>query len=290
MPVVSLSGVRRAFLTGITVVMFAVFAGATYQGVATALERRRNPHPGRLIDVGGHQLHLNCVGEGHPTLVLQAGSVVMSAAWGWVQQGLAGLTRVCSYDRAGLGWSEAGDDRYDASRAVDQLRVLLERSGERSPYVMAGHELGASLAAAYASRYRPDVAALVLIDRPAEGERLDRSNDAPDSAGWPWLARTGVLRASHLLSERAQGLPEESAAALRAFLNRPDHLTRAVDELSHWDETVRLGASPLDPGLRVVQVQVGRSTAAAPLNDAGEAKKVAAAIANVVNAVRRGQS
>jgi pimeloyl-ACP methyl ester carboxylesterase len=284
----SLTGVRRTLLASVAVLMFAALAGATYQGVATAFERRRNPHPGRMIDVGGHQLHLYCVGEGQPTVVLQAPAVVMSAAWGWVQQDLMPVTRACSYDRAGLGWSEAGDSRYDPTRAVDELRMLLERSAEKSPYVMVGQELGAALAVAYASRYRGDVAALVLIDRPGDGDRLEPSIDPRWAESWPWLARTGLLRASRLLSRRAEGLPESSAAALGSFLHRPDHLTRAADELSDWDEAVRLGSSPLDPRLRVEQLQTTRSTGAATLNDAAEAKKAAAAIANVVNSVRRG--
>lgn len=285
---VSLAGVRRTLFVVIAVLMFAVCAGATYQGVATALERRKTPHPGRLLDVGGHQLHLYCVGEGRPAVILQAPAIVMSAAWGWVQQDLTPVTRVCSYDRSGLGWSEAGDSRYDPSRAVDELRVLLERSGEQRPFVMVGHEMGAALAVGYASRYRTDVAALILIDRPAQDDPFGPAGDMRLANSWPWLARTGVLRASRLLSRRVEGLPDRSAAALSAFLNRPDHLTRAADELSKWDETVQFGASPLDAGLRVEQVQVRSSTEAAALNEAAQARRVAAAIANIVNAIRRG--
>ena len=147
--------------------IFVVLAGTTYQGVATALERRQLPHPGRLIDVGGHQLHLDCSGEGHPIVVLEAPSMGMSAVWGWIRQDLTSRTRVCAYDRSGLGWSEAGDSDYDPSRAIDELHVLLERATEASPYVLVGHEFGAALAAAYATRYRSDLAALVLIDPPA---------------------------------------------------------------------------------------------------------------------------
>ena len=58
---------------------------------------------------------------------------------------------------------------------------------------------------------------------------------------WPWLARVGVLRGTRLLSRRADGLPETSDAAVSAFLNRPDHLTRSARELSRWNDTVRLG-------------------------------------------------
>ena len=107
--------IRRIVLTSTAVVMFLILAGATYQGAATALERRQFPHPGRLVEIGGRQLHIYCAGEGSPTVVLEAPAAGMSAAWGWVQPAVAKSTRVCSYDRAGLGWSEAGDSQYDPS-------------------------------------------------------------------------------------------------------------------------------------------------------------------------------
>src|SRR6185295_9588793 len=111
--VVTFASVRRAAIRVAAVLFFMVLAGATYQGVATAFERRQFRHPGRLVDVGGHQLHIYCSGEGSPTVVLEAGGAGMSAAWGWVQPRIAKATRVCSYDRAGLGWSESGDSSYD---------------------------------------------------------------------------------------------------------------------------------------------------------------------------------
>ena len=135
--------IRRALFAGSAIVLFLVLAGATYQGVATALERRQFPHPGRLIDVGGHQLHLHCDGRGTPTVVLEAPATAMSSAWAWVQADVARTTRVCSYDRAGLGWSEAGDAPFTPQGVPTELNTLLERAGEHGPYVMAGAELGA---------------------------------------------------------------------------------------------------------------------------------------------------
>src|SRR5919107_5614645 len=100
---------RHLLLTAVVVFVLLLLVGATYQGVATALERRKYPHPGRLVDVGGHQLHIYCTGErrrGRPTVVLEAPEGSMSGEWGWVQAALAERRLVCSYDRAGLGWSE----------------------------------------------------------------------------------------------------------------------------------------------------------------------------------------
>ena len=104
--------------------LFATLAGATYQGAATAIERRKFPHPGRMIDIGGLQLHIYCTGNGAPTVVLEAPAAGMSAAWGWVQPAVAQTTRVCSYDRAGLGWSEAGD-QPKVDLAVETARFTI---------------------------------------------------------------------------------------------------------------------------------------------------------------------
>ena len=98
---------RLVVTAACTAAVFIALAGATVQGVLTAIERRRLPYPGRLVDVGGHQLHLDCQGRGAPTVILEAPAVVPSAAWQLVQHEVARRTRVCAYDRAGLGWSEA---------------------------------------------------------------------------------------------------------------------------------------------------------------------------------------
>jgi len=265
-------------------VTFVVLAGVTYQSVATALERRQFPYPGRLIDVGGHQLHIHCVGEGTPTVVLEAPAAGISAGWAWVQNDVARTTRVCSYDRAGLGWSEAGGDGFRAGRVPDQLHTLLERAGERGPFVIAGHELGASFARMYASRYRSDTAALVLVDElespPPNVPRMVKA--------WPWLARVGVLRATRALSRHASGLPESGGGATRAFLNRPDHLTRAVIEISQSGETVTLADTSFDGTLPVSLVVTGQPGQPPVLLDSADrALGVTRAIEQIVKQIRR---
>ena len=220
---------RRTLGAVAAILAFLVFAGATYQGVATALERHRYQRPGGLVDAGGHQLHIHCTGHGSPVVVLEAALGSMSAAWGWIQPEIARTTRVCSYDRAGLGWSEAGDGRFVPSRVPEELRVLLDRANERGPIVLVGHEGGALFARTYAARFAGDTAALVLIDDPTRGRATVTPAFAP---AWPWLARVGLLRLSGTPSELADGLPEADADAMRAFLNRPDHLTRAAMEMS----------------------------------------------------------
>jgi len=282
------SSLRRTLFTGSAILLFVVLAGATYQGVATALERRQFPHPGRMVDVGGHQLHLSCDGRGAPTVLLEAPATAMSSAWAWVQADVAKVTRVCSYDRAGLGWSEAGDVPFTPEAVPTELRMLLQGSGEPGPYVVAGAELGAAYALLYASRYPDDTAALVLVDSPGPFSSNRRSTAATRFLTVsPWLARTGVLRVTRTLTNSAVGLPEPAAGALKAFLNRPDHLTRAAAELSRWDETVAMAdAAPQRQTLPVTQVALEGSDRVALLADRRDAQDVANAISRAVTSLR----
>jgi pimeloyl-ACP methyl ester carboxylesterase len=268
-------------------VTFIVLAGVTYQSVATALERRKFPYPGRLIEVGDHQLHLHCVGEGTPTVVLEAPAAGVSVGWTWVQDEVAKTTRVCSYDRAGLGWSEAGEAGYRAARVPDELHMLLERAGEHAPLVIVGHELGASYARMYASRFREQVAALVLVDDPSGSTESARQRVPRLAGAWPWLARIGVLRATRALSRHASGFSGESGGATRAFLNRPDHLARGALEIRTLHETARDAAAlPLDPALPVTQVAVNDTDPPALLDSADRAREVTRAIEQTVRRVR----
>ena len=268
------------------ILVFIMLVGATYQGVATALERREFRRPGGLVSVGDHQLHLFCVGKGTPAVVLEAPAAGLSAAWSEVQHRLAARTRVCSYDRAGLGWSEAGDRPFDPGRVPEELRTLLEMSGERGPYVIAGHGLGAVFARLYAARPDADATAIVLINPPA-----GNTGNAPTSA-WlmpvsPWLARVGVLRVGRILSSKADALDGSSGAAVRAFLNRPDHLTRAAAEVAKWDDAVTMAAgTSLGAEVSTTTVQVSDGDRIAFLSDPADIERVVGAIDEAVTTSR----
>jgi pimeloyl-ACP methyl ester carboxylesterase len=235
-----------------------------------------------MIDIGGLQLHIYCTGNGSPTVVLEAPAAGMSAAWGWVQPAVAQTTRVCSYDRAGLGWSEAGDQPYDPYAVPDQLHTLLSRAGERSPYVLVGHGLGGVFAKVFAARFPADVRSLILIDPATAGSasaatiRLVRAS--------PWLARAGILRVTRVLSDTVVGLPESSAGPMTSFLNRPDHLSRAASEMTRWNDAVRLAdTTPLSPGLRVTPMSANRMDRVTFLTDSARAAEVTAAITTAVS-------
>jgi pimeloyl-ACP methyl ester carboxylesterase len=100
--------IRRALLWSLVALLVALAVGAIYQAIATEIDQRAAfPGPGEMVDVGERRLHMNCVGQGSPTVVLDAGLGYTSVEWsGWVQPEVAKRTRVCAYDRAGMGWSE----------------------------------------------------------------------------------------------------------------------------------------------------------------------------------------
>ena len=277
---------RRILLTAGAAIVFLLLLGATYQGVATALERRQFPHPGNLVDIGDRQLHLHCTGSGSPVVVLEAPAAGLSAAWGWVQPPVSAVTRVCSYDRAGLGWSEMGNPQFNAAEVPDHLHALLERAGEPGPFVVVGHGLGAAFASLYAARFPSEVAGLVLIDAPAAGDANGIDRRAGLVRASPWLARAGILRMTRMLARRAQGLPDASADVVRMFLNRPDHLTRAGRELEEWETVVRLAEAPIDPAQPVVRVEATGDNRVAFLTDERQAAHVVETIQTMVREAR----
>jgi pimeloyl-ACP methyl ester carboxylesterase len=276
---------RRITVAVATVLLFLVLAGVTFQSVSNAVERRRIRHPGRLVDIGGHQLHLYCVGKGTPVVILESPAGGVSTSWAWVQDDLRSITRVCSYDRSGLAWSEAGDNRFDARRAPDELHTLLEQAGERGPFVLAGQEIGSAFARMYVSRYPREVIALVLIDDPAESSV---SEPVTSAQTWPWLARVGLLRITRSLSRRAHGLPATASNAAQAFLNRPDHLTRSAAEIDALRTIASMERdSEIDAAIAVSRLTVGHASAPVVLASSDQAATVTHALRDAVERARR---
>jgi pimeloyl-ACP methyl ester carboxylesterase len=284
--------VRRWALVAVAILVFIMLVGATYQGVATALERRQYPRPGGMVSVGDHQLHIYCDGSGSPTVILEAPAAGVSAAWGDVQARVSRTTRACSYDRAGLGWSESSGRPYDPGRVPEELQALLSGAGEKGPYVIAGHGLGASFARMYAARAGSDVAALVMIDPPSPAPGPLRDDPAARLITIsPWLARAGVLRAGRILSSKANALNGAAGGSLRSFLNRPDHLARASREMEPWDLTVRMGASAeLPPGVPTTVIEATGQDRVAFLTEPAEIERAVQAIEEAVARVRHGQN
>lgn len=147
-------------------VLIALLLGALYQAVGTRRDRNRFPLPGRLVDVGGHRLHLLESGSagGDATIVLEAGLMSTVLSWSNLQRELEQSYRVVSYDRAGLGWSDLGPMPRTAERIVDELHTLLQRAGIPAPYVLVGHSFGGLTMSLFAAKFPDEAAGMVLVD------------------------------------------------------------------------------------------------------------------------------
>ncbi|NDJ54543.1 MAG: alpha/beta hydrolase [Chloroflexi bacterium] len=161
---------RRIFMGLVAAIALLLLVGATYQALASAADRRNHPPPGEMIDIGGFEMHLYCTGEGSPTVILITGASNNHAVWDPVQRAIETETRVCSFDRAGLGWSDFDPSAETMDDHVENLEALLQAAGESGPYIMVGHSIGGRQARAFTARNRDDVVGVVLVDSTIEGQ------------------------------------------------------------------------------------------------------------------------
>ena len=145
----------------------------------TTVNERSAPSIDRLVDVGDYRLHLNCTGVGSPTVILDSGLGLPLSTWSLAQPQVARFTRVCSYDRAGIGRSDPGPIPRTSQQIVTELHVLLSRAGIKGPYVMVGHSFGGLNVRLYTSQFRHEVTGMVLVDSSHEDQPpVDLAYDA----------------------------------------------------------------------------------------------------------------
>ena len=138
--------------------------GAAYNALSLRHFRQIAGVPGRLFDMGGYSTHLYCTGTGSPTVLLSSGLGDDFTEWAKVQPVLSQQTRVCSYDRAGFGWSAPQPGVQDANAIASHLHQLVEVADVQRPFVLAGHSISGIYLRSYAARYPGDLAVLVFID------------------------------------------------------------------------------------------------------------------------------
>jgi pimeloyl-ACP methyl ester carboxylesterase len=231
-------GRTLAALVGLIIVLGLV--GAVYESAAEAADVRAYPAPGQMVDVGGYRLHINCTGTGSPTVVIDAGWGDWSASWSsWVQPEVAKTTRVCTYDRAGMGWSEAGPLPRNAQQFAIELHTLLHNARIPGPYVLVGHSMGGLPVRVFAHAYAADVAGVVLIEsmNPRQAKPAATNTPPPTTSqgrGFSIItlpARIGLLRLFAGPLGLTSGLSPEVQPAYTAFSVTPRYIqTYLVDE------------------------------------------------------------
>ncbi len=196
--------IKQVVLGVIALSGVAVVSGIAFEQWSRWSVNRDYQPVGRLIEVDGSNVHLNCTGNGAPTVVFESGMGDSSASWSEIQPEIAKTNRVCSYDRVGILWSDRRSESVTATGIVARLHNVLALASEVPPYVMVGHSLGGSLVRLYAGHYPQDVVGVVLIDssHPDQEDRfspeVNEVNDIKgmDRALMSVKAATGIMRLS----------------------------------------------------------------------------------------------
>jgi pimeloyl-ACP methyl ester carboxylesterase len=225
-------------------------SGTAYQYFATRADFERLHPPGRIVTIEGHQFHIDCTGDGPLTVILESGAGATTLAWAWIQPEIAKSSSVCSYDRAGYGWSSPTDLPMDAINTSQQLHNLLRAANIPGPYILVGHSIGGAYVRMFAANYPLDVAGLVLLDatNPSVLETYAEV-DLPKVEDWtppllrilPYLASAGAMRVAVGLGffNLATGLPPDAEATAKAFLSQPNHIKTTVSEYAFLSETLK---------------------------------------------------
>jgi pimeloyl-ACP methyl ester carboxylesterase len=228
-------------------------AGVLYQRAGTARHKREFAAPGELIDVGGHRLHVHCVGVSTPVVIFESGIAASSVSWTMVQPEVAAFARTCAYDRAGLAWSDTPSCPRSFARIVDEFAAVVSHSAGNSRCVLVGHSFGSFVVRAFATRTPQQIAGVVLVEPPTEWlqltperARLLRGGQLLSRIG-AMLAHLGVVRASlRLLSSGAPTGPRlitklfgpTAALTLERLVGEVRKLPPSVHPLvqAHWSQ------------------------------------------------------
>ncbi len=249
---------RFATLGTLSVVLLSIFVGALYERAARQRVAKEFPPPGKLIDIGDRRIHLNCQGEGAPVVILESGADPSgSALWNPIHKEIATFTRVCSYDRAGLMWSDPTSGARDGVAIARDLHKTLGTAHESGPYVLVGASMGGPYVMTFTRDFGSEVAGIVFVDaaHPDQSRILTEATGKPDveiPSVFRLLAKldwTGLPRVL-LPAEKIPELPVEVAQAITAY--QPVSLGPSLEEASAFEATFRevrafrtLGSRPL---------------------------------------------
>jgi pimeloyl-ACP methyl ester carboxylesterase len=222
---------RRIFLGLISLAVVAAACGWAYQAAMEARDDRRFPAPGKLVDVDGHRMHIFCQGQGSPTIIVEQGLGAQSLAWAPINERMSGITTVCAYDRAGMGYSDPVDHATPAAEVARNLRKLLQNAEINDDLVLIGWSAGGMYVREYYRQFPERVKAMVLVDSTHE-QQIQRMGE-PANAGSnplrfdPYLARVGWFRITGQMQERFADSPLPAPIRDRLIaINLKSHMPR----------------------------------------------------------------
>jgi pimeloyl-ACP methyl ester carboxylesterase len=235
----------RGIVIALAVIVLLTIVGAIYQFLSEIADLKRYQAPGQLIDIGGRRLHLLCAGSvPGPTVVIEAGSGNDSTLWDDMVRRVSKFAHVCTYDRAGLGWSDpvSGPSSIDY-RAAD-LHMLLTTANISGPFVLVGHSYGGYIIRRFAAAYPANIAGMVLVDAPEEEFSfapeglLDIKNIGRRECYLGWLTRLGLTRLSLTLLpsyfDPVRDVPAEVHGLMTALFLRTSRHFATADEMTSY--------------------------------------------------------
>ena len=237
-----------------------MLAGLIYQTVAERLDLKRYPPPGRMIDLGGRRLHFLSAGDANgPTIVFEAGSGNDLTLWASTVTQIAPHARACTYDRAGLGWSDPAPGPQSFEDRAHDLNSLLTKAVVPGPYILAGHSYGGYSVRTFARLYPDHVAGIVMIDAVEEGYTFDQwglkaaAEVRAREIRLAWAARLGLMRLSVMLFpdrfDPVRGVPPEACGEMTALHLRASRHTARADEMAAYDAIPQAMRRPHGLGL-----------------------------------------
>lgn len=242
---------RYALLLEFVILLVLCAVGFLYEHRARTRDAHVFPEGSRLIDAGEIRMHLNCSGIGgnSPTVVLEYGLEGSYLDWYRVQPEIARFARVCSYDRAGYGWSERSLRPRIPSVMAEELHALLQAAGEKPPYVIVAHSYGSAVGEMFAHLYSADTAGLVLVD----GVHLRSSVQFPlNHKAWlrllQWAAPFGLPRWRHWCGggpQQRRPLAEAAYCRSRTFGAYYDEWAQLPQSAKDLSTVTTLGDTPL---------------------------------------------
>ncbi len=258
----------RGLLGLLVLFVMAAALGACYQALGNRADARRFPQQGKSVSLGpafdNLTLSIDCRGQGSPAVILDTGLGVPAVGWNPVQTEVAKFTRVCSYDRAGYGWSGATSAPRTSIQIVKELHALLEAANEKGPYILVGHSFGGFNVRVYSGQYPNDVAGMVLVDASHEdqNERMPPAIQAfmkksieqlkRQQMLAPLLIRFGVARFAQRNQGEAPGISKEFGQELLYLQLQPKFIDASASEMSSFQESANevraagnLGDKPL---------------------------------------------
>lgn len=196
-------GMGLRLLAGLVALLVLLGVGCSiYEARAETAVATQYPAPGQLVEINGRTMHIQCSGEGSPTIILDAGQGGWSTDWANIMPQLSENNQVCAYDRAGYGWSEAAADDRSPQAAADDLASLLASAQIEPPYLLVGFSHAGLADRLFAAQHSNELAGLVLIDPATEFDNEIMSADLMKQQqaavgmfnGFGFMAKVGLLR------------------------------------------------------------------------------------------------